>query len=76
MVNNPNQQNWKPNHQAVYVSSSKSLAQTDFSTKQTRNESEYINSDLENKCETMNCLQTERVGCNEHNVSEEKTASE
>jgi len=24
----------------------------------------------------MNCLQTERVGCNEHNVSEEKTASE
>jgi len=24
----------------------------------------------------MNCLQTERVGCNEHNVSEEKPASE
>ena len=24
----------------------------------------------------MNCLQTERVGCNEHNVPEEKTASE
>jgi hypothetical protein len=24
----------------------------------------------------MNCLQTERVGCNEHNVSEEKPSSE
>jgi hypothetical protein len=39
-------------------------------------EPEYINYNLENKVETMNCLQAERVVCNEHNVSEEKNASE
>jgi len=33
MVNSPNQENWKPNHRAVNVSSSVSLAQTDISTK-------------------------------------------
>ena len=39
-------------------------------------ESEYINHDLEIKSKTVNCLQTERVERDEHNVAEEITASE
>ena len=31
---------------------------------------EYINRDLEIKRKTINCLQTERVGHDEHNVAE------
>jgi len=46
-VNNPNQGNWKPDHRAVYVSWSVSLAQTDISRQANEEtESEYMNHDL------------------------------
>jgi hypothetical protein len=53
-----------------------SLAQTDLSTRQIRELSQYINHDLEIKSKTINCLQTEKVGRDEHNVAKEITASE
>jgi len=77
MVNNPNHENWKPNHWAIYVSSSVSLAQTDSSIKQTRKMSQSILIVIwKIKVKLWIVYRQERVGCDEHNVSEEKPSSE